>query len=787
MSLLPVSNFVRPSGPASTPPLSGVVSASRVGLLTDTNTYRRYAGSFATSARFKGNLERNEKVILFEVGRRHAIANDMLRINMNNDARWTQTVRTNEVRRVELMALQKKWTNFSGTFSHMDLSFIGWQLAAAVAKYSVTGTLTCNEIRGGSPINVRAANTSADPVSAAVNSVFIPRNASILPAPGVFAALCAAANAGGACVFTDVLEVDNNNAPVIIEEEGIGLAVSCVQAMRVLMSIYEECGAGAKMAFAITKGIHRILTVVGHTDEGGYLRDALRTGGFVTPFGGIFCEGVEMYLGLPLPTAQNAVSIRTWVDGIALATAGAAALSDPLCSIGDQVFPTIFTSRRAEIVESGSRQEPTLADLRDLAFQIADSCGTFCEKYVEVLAKLFVVSGGVEDAATHLSTSFATLAKNYSSAAIDNLDPAAANRHLAMTCAAPWFWIEPTTLFGVGMETDAYNAGFGHLVSKHETLSVPAFDRVKIIEDRAGMYYVAHSWRTARCNGIIQHLLGNPLDGLANLIPTQFVRDKVILSGGHDMVSALREDGTDVGGYLWGRGQSPISAPAEMVYLGDSIGSRVISARIDNATLDVLDTHFPTADELMNMSITYSCSAPRDLESGRISQWERQVNRERSRAANALNRARMAVKTGYDAGGLEFIVGDFEPRFLDVDAPVVTTETMQLTAVDVPPTAVHRSRGVPARVINIDVPSRPQQQVSKIVRPGGQVVLPRAVAVAAMPGGRRVFTNVTTQASLAVAANSDVDVPIAGPPAAEEPAREVVDVADAAVAAPVDN
>jgi porphobilinogen deaminase len=104
-----------------------------------------------------------------------------------------------------------------------------------------------------------------------------------------FCALVAAANSVGSRVVTDVLALSNdNNSPTIVRYENAQLAQGCMAGIRMIMSMMDISCAGAIGAYAITKGVHSIATVVGHTDEGSWMRTVLRQGKFCPSYGGVF-------------------------------------------------------------------------------------------------------------------------------------------------------------------------------------------------------------------------------------------------------------------------------------------------------------------------------------------------------------------------------------------------------------------------------------------------------------------------------------------------------------------
>ena len=99
--------------------------------------------------------------------------------------------------------------------------------------------------------------------------------------------------------------------------------------------------AGAKCAYAITRGVHKALSVVGHTDEGAWFGALLRKCSFCTPFGGICQIPNVHYMGMPAPSVELFSTFVELVDSIALGTAALVADCDPLVKVDDLFFPTV--------------------------------------------------------------------------------------------------------------------------------------------------------------------------------------------------------------------------------------------------------------------------------------------------------------------------------------------------------------------------------------------------------------------------------------------------------------
>lgn len=91
--------------------------------------------------------------------------------------------------------------------------------------------------------------------------------------PTTLAVLIGAISGAGGHVVTDTLQVDVDGSTTVPMAVGAQLPIAIVAALRILETNYAQCDSGD--VFAYTKGIHFVLSVVGYTDEGGYVRDVV--------------------------------------------------------------------------------------------------------------------------------------------------------------------------------------------------------------------------------------------------------------------------------------------------------------------------------------------------------------------------------------------------------------------------------------------------------------------------------------------------------------------------------
>jgi len=669
---------------ANVPPLSGVLNCSSRELLPDTENYRRYVGSVTSSLPIRGVADSDVKSILYEVGVKDPSSKTALAVSIEPKDRVGQTIRTNSVISTELVGFHKKYSNFTGSFDHMDLSAIGNQLARALAMFTATGRLTCDDIRAGSPCAVRALGIREDPISSSSNSVFVPRHTALDSCPGAFYAITAAANAYGSHVFTDVVAVDGNNAPIMVEPTDGDLALGCLYGIRILVSMYAAANEGSTMAFAIVKGVHESLKVVGHTDEGGYMRRVLRRKGFVAPYGGIYSSFQSSYMGIPVASSWMPKTFQTIIDTIALKSAALTALCDPLILMNNQYFPSVFTTTLSVPLRDGNKHLFS----RDLNRQIASHCSSFVSEYVKKLGWLFGLTGDQG------SKSEAFMQAQFNSMVVCE------DRHTSRESVAPYYWIEPTSLFDEAPETLAGKHGYGVIARVGGSSEYPMFDGGDVKCDiRGTVGLVTHNWRTARTCPLVLHLQGHPLDGLASLIPTQFAASGIASMGGVEDAATLRAARGDIAQYLWGRGQSPFPAPAELIYTSVKMGTVISQSSFDVDRMRHDFCHVPTFSELRNGNVTFSASMPSSAGRAKISVFTRKIQAKRTNAAVALTNARAASFS--DAGWAlsDWGVGDYVPESVGV-------------AIEMPQSKVAENVGViAAKPISITTAGAPNKPV----------------------------------------------------------------------------
>lgn len=605
-----------------------------------------YGNVIETSSQVSGQPSITRNPVMYRIQRRDTNNKEALLRNHGNDL-MAQKFKYNTAISDELQGLNRKYSNFSGAFKYGDMSAIIHRLAQALACYRAEGDLSWSDCMAGKPIKIRALGTFDDPVSASNAHVFIPRMAAMIDYPATFSALVMAANSTGSFVVTDVVNVTANNAPTVTTYEGNALAQGCFNALRIVLAMMQSCDAGCLASFALTKGMHDICTVVGHTDEGAYTRDILRKQGFVRSYGGIYTAMMEDYMGLPAPTTGDLASYSALVDSILLKTAAAVAIADPCELIGEEYFPSVFCSDGRELGD-GSNNEGTAEDALNLSRKIGAGAGNFCKNYIKTLGEIFMVYGNEETAANFLLSAFQQPHNT-------------ANRHLRYNTVAPFYWIEPTGLFSIKHSTVANDHGFGVLVGTEEDdANFGIFERYKTIKTSTNESYLVCQFRSARTSGFILHHALNSLDGLGSMSIHQASFDHFALRGGiNESIGTSVENRRNIGQYLWRRGDGGIPAPAELVYTGKKMMVRLTHLVMDTDLM--ITTDGMKSQSEIDIGYKMRVCKPWIMGQVEIGERTREVRRSRTQAAKALSRVHGWVKHCWQIGGDEVQIGNLVP------------------------------------------------------------------------------------------------------------------------------
>ncbi|AIA22671.1 coat protein [Beauveria bassiana victorivirus NZL/1980] len=616
--------------------LASVISTPRGGALDAGTTFRRYRSNCRTSTTIGGNEDARIAQITYEVGRVHNTKGQALAQTGERTVAIETAYDTSAVLAEDFVGLAKKFTNFSASFGSSSLAAIVERLGKCIAAQSVYGDVTSTDLRAGRALTVNALSTYDGPVNSLANTVFVPRLVNSVITGDVFSVLANAVAGEGSSVATDVIELDaTTRQPIIPFVDSDGIFRARVDALRILGANMIACDQGPLFAYALTRGIHRVVSVVAHTDEGGITRDLLRSSAFAAPFGGIH-YGLTPYSGLPAIASNNGCDLASYVDSIALITAGLVSHCDPGITHNGYWFPTFFSGTSVADIEGrpGDELPGTPAMSHRIHAQLATSIGAFAPAYIAGLGRVFAADGQTDRAVSHMCAAVTLM----------NGD----NRHLRYPSVAPFFWIEPTSLIPhdlLGSQAEACGAGsFG---TRDTVRSRDLFEDLVSVGSPDTTFTAYHAlMRFPRTSWLFLHWLGHPANGLGAIPVRQLDPNAIVHPGGcvaHQPVRDRVEASLPFTDYLWVRGQSPFPAPGEMLNLAGTVGFLVKHLTFDDEGLPTPE-HVPTAREFLTSEVTIHVGRPMGLTSGPSNARDSTVRRAKTRAARELSAATARLK-----------------------------------------------------------------------------------------------------------------------------------------------
>nr|QDH90570.1 MAG: hypothetical protein H4RhizoLitter2099_000001 [Totiviridae sp.] len=681
--------------------LVGALAGDPTGQIQTDDQYRRYRAGLSIGVFEHGSLTYKRRSIFYEVGRRYSRLSDALAYNRNDTGGIDidASVSINPAQAANFEGWARKYSNFAPQWEMMDLCAIVERLAKGVAAQSVFGAVGTSHLRGGQDIRVVALGTLDSPQTASTSSVFIPRTVDSVGMDHVFAVLVAAANGEGASVTTDVLRLNPiTSEPIVPAVSGPAFATACVEALRILGANFEESGAGDLFSYAVTRGVHYIVSVVSHSDEGGWFRGALRACRFRVPYGGIN-QALRAYPALPPLASSSASAASAWVDAIALKTAGLVAHCDPCVTGPGGLYPTVFTSNTGSIGAAGCTGEAgTDNDARAIGRQISGDTSRFAPTYIRGLNMLFgrQTNSGVAEA--HFSSAVA-------SAAYDSTD-----RHLRHKTVAPYFWVEPTSLIPNNyLGSVAERAGCGSLATVGLESTTPYFERLRELDRGMHANYstIAFKMRSARTSGLVAAYAATPAD-LAGLKLYQFDESSIVLAGDQGPtpgdVPSKHAAADPLSSYLWKRGQSPIPAPAEFLNIQGSYAAKYKIVTWDD-DFDATLGDVPEVWEMEQHDVRWRVTVPTAISPGKSNAPDTGARRARARAAIALAQASIRSRGWGESASPVITISNSPPTWDDI-TPVPAAHTgLQTHASD------------PGRTLIPAVPNEPPPVVEHLGAP----------------------------------------------------------------------
>lgn len=658
-------------------PLAGVVGdwAQDPGpLVSGVNaTYRTLVSSITSSTPIDGVEDTWTRPVVYKVG----VPSVADRILQRAGAGWVrpdQRFATAELVRAEASAAVGRNALFTTAYEQMDFSGVVEQLAASVAVYAAYGILTGAMIRAGADISVVSTEYIGHPIATNGAQVFVARCTDRPMRASTFFALMCAINACGSGVVTDQMHVSlDRGTPMVAACEGLDLAIACWEALHCLGANMHASGAGAIWATALTCGIHRGATVVGHTDEGGWVRNVLRRGKYAAPVG-VVLDSHRDVVGLPRVLGRSRAGLCSLVDGIALATAGMVAVSDPLVEVRGAMLPTVCYAS-AGVEEGGAVVAGAQAMGNAIHDDIGHTWGQFSAIYVRKLGELFAVAttdANYVVAARGLGAKFMSLA-------------GVRDQHLEHAVVHPYFWVEPVPVVPACVaDSAATTAGWACFASPGRDGYIPLLGEGGSVTDtRVGMVAVHAAYTGLRKSGLAMHFGHCPRNGLGAVQVIQADPEQFITPGGADgdgSMHARMTAGVDLAAMSWGRGHSMLMAPGEALYTGTSGLHLVLTLeRYDAQTRIFTREHLPSVAELSG-SVRFVVGRPCGL--GLVGPMDavvlpRAVRRARSLGVVTLGDVRARMRSARNSGS-----GTWQVRFVDSpDILAVRAVTAEVTAV----------------------------------------------------------------------------------------------------------
>ncbi|ANJ77667.1 coat protein [Sclerotinia nivalis victorivirus 1] len=700
--------------------LASVLASPRGGYIENDNTYRRYKSNVRTSSTIGGNEDSRLVQILYEVGRSKNSKGRALARPGEDDPLIEAGYPTANALAEDFVGLSKKFTNFSATFEFSSHAAIVERLARGLAASSIFDDVDSSDLRAGRTLVINALGTYDGPVNSLTSSVFIPRLVNSAITGDVFSVLANAAAGEGAEIATDIIELDAlTRQPIVPEVEATALSRAIVDALRILGANMIACDQGPLFALALTRGLHKVLTVVGHTDEGAVSRDLLRCGSFSVPFGDIH-YGLEPYAGIPALSTNSSYGRAAYVDSLALSTAALVAHCDPGQIYDGRWLPTFFSGSSSTDTDGrpGDSLDPTDAmTLRNRA-QLLSDLPKFSLSYIPALAKLFAAEG---------NPAIAIAAFNGASSQLSRT-----TRHLKFASVSPWFWIEPTSLIPhdfVG--SVAEHEGFASYGGRDSTRSRHAWEDIQAsgVNDTAFSAYHA-LFRGARACWFFLHWLGNPANGLGSISVRQLDPNAIIHPGpctAHQQVRDRVEASLPWTDYLWTRGQSPFPAPGEMLNISGTVGFFVKHYTFDDEGLPTVE-HVPASHEFLDTTVTLHVGRPIGLSIGASNTPASDARRARTRATRELAAAsaRAAVFGRPDVSEMPTLTTAPVLRSRNPTLPTHITPNDTPGGTDVTHRSRHQGVGgadasdrLPAGEPRIPVPQHQPVRYPQVPRPAG--------------------------------------------------------------------
>nr|QXV86547.1 capsid protein [Totiviridae sp.] len=626
------------------------------------NEFRKYTGSVLLKWHAFGRKKINQKRITYEIGFRwdqenpartkrsvslakKAIAslvgeNPLARAPLYTPADYKEKLLKAEPKHTQ----QLNWETFD--FSGPVAMLYAWlSVASWMPEVKLSQLVDTSKIR-----LVGLANLE-DSAALAVNSVYIGQTVCVISGGGAYWALVAACAACGATVATDRAVLAGADTPRFMSSSGPRLWRDLLDAIRVLAELYDRSGGGEIFGYAMAKGLHTVNTVVGHSDEGGLIRDVLRECTFLPPYGGLpgncplsACMPT-IAMGSPYSTLASIVDSLCLMSAAAVAQCAPTVVTDSLAHrpvvIQGKLSPLALEGPAPpapndpadkqrydnELAQAKAEIEEHLDMIRE---PILDSMSQFSDLYLPGLARILQLASNPD---------YRRGFGNWMQQAAESVLGCSDNRHLIKNeTLAPYFWVEPTTIFPSKWgNAPAETAGWASWGGPDEVRTVRMFDEMEqadIPTYHVRFYYLR--FEGARKCPWIACLHNHRDDGLAQIHLKRLDPEALACMGG----TAARlgpneafERRTHIADYLWVRGQSMLVHPAELLHMNDYliIGLKHYKPEDENWLAAI-----PNPNEIVNATVTMEFQAPAGRAAGPLGAETRRERSYRTRGQQAL-------------------------------------------------------------------------------------------------------------------------------------------------------
>lgn len=525
------------------------------------------------------------------------------------------------------------------------------RLAKALSKFAVWGRLSLKDLCKDEKARIRMLTSKTTSV-VAPDELYIPADTYYTDME-IAAVIIYSASAAGATVVFDPIPVDDSGRPSIPKMVDAVLAVACYKALVYLGQLCDYNNQGTLWAYAFTRGIHSSATVVGHTDEGAYVREVLRRGAFEKPCGVLVYAPASSWSGIPVSIGNSISALQSVVMSTLLTTAAGVALADPTVLIGATPMPQVITVDENQPLFDLT---PGIAEVDDSMVQlvaaraVASCCYDFCRNYMYVLTKLFGFSLVDYNIAYHLQAAFSWYKTNV---VVDTVTDANGRNHTISTHVVDrhlqrtghyWYWIEPTGIIQTDFaEMPATRIASGPRALPHKSSTVAALPDIRQSRECLGATGLIIDFISARRTPAIDYLRESPDDGLAwwrvaRIEPQAIACSGVDDSVAHALATTLLAK-PSISELLWQRSDARINAPAELLVLGSPMACTLVHNEAALAAGRVLPTSLPSADELSDWTITYLTSGVQYLGLHQLQNMPAKVRQQRGKAASAFKAA----------------------------------------------------------------------------------------------------------------------------------------------------